>query len=97
MPPEGGRADVGIGPYKTLCSQSVGVDAHIDPCRESGLFAGLRMFRKIACTVADFGSMPPKGGRADVGIGPYKNTDNLQERSIPWIRFYFPSRFLRRI
>ena len=46
------RADVGIGPYKTLCSQSIGVDAHIDPCRESGLFAGLRMFRKTVCTIA---------------------------------------------
>ena len=52
MPPEGGRADVGTGPYKTLCSQSVGVDAHIDPCRVSGLSAGIGTFRKTVCAIA---------------------------------------------
>ena len=48
----------------------VGVDAHIDPRREAASPAGLAWLRDAACTTG-FRHMPPDGGRADMGIGPY--------------------------
>ena len=52
------RADVGSGPYGTLCHPSVGIDAHIDPLSGATLLPGIGRVKTLPYIPLRRGRLP---------------------------------------